>query len=87
MANTKTQTKRVGTDQKRMLRNKSSKSELKSAIKAVELAVNENDAQLAQEKLVKAVSLLDASISKNLHHKNYVARQKSRLTKAVNAIK
>lgn len=87
MANTKTQTKRVGTDQKRMLRNKSSKSELKSAIKAVELAVSENDAQLAQEKLVKAVSLLDDSISKNLHHKNYVARQKSRLTKAVNAIK
>ncbi|MDD4642334.1 MAG: 30S ribosomal protein S20, partial [Erysipelotrichaceae bacterium] len=31
-------------------------------------------------------SKLDKSITSNIHHKNYVSRQKARLSKAVNSI-
>ena len=31
-------------------------------------------------------SKLDKSITSNLHHKNYVSRQKARLSKAVNSV-
>lgn len=85
--NIKNQAKRVVTNSKRQTRNKANKSELKSALKAVENAVLQEDKALAVEKLQQAYSLLDLSVAKNLHHKNYVARQKSRLTKAVNNLK
>lgn len=87
MPNIKNQAKRVVTNAKKNERNKANKSELKTALKAVELAVEAQDKDLAVETLQKAYSLLDLSVAKNLHHKNYVARQKARLSKAVNSLK
>lgn len=86
MPNIKNQEKRVLTNAKRTERNKSNKSSLKTAIKAVEKAVAENDKEKATTLLQNAYSALDLSVAKNLHHRNYAARQKSRLTKAVNSL-
>ncbi len=86
MPNIKNQEKRVITNAKRAERNKAYKSSVKSAIKAVLNAVEQEDREAAQSALTKAYSLLDLSVAKNLHHKNYVARQKSRLSKAVNSL-
>ena len=86
MPNIKNQEKRVITNAKRAERNKAYKSSVKSAIKAVLNAVEQEDREAAQSALTKAYSLLDLSVAKNLHHKNYVARQKYRLIKAVNSL-
>lgn len=72
---------------KRASRNKSNLTSVKSAIKAVEKAVLENNKESAVQQLNNAYSLLDMSISRRLHHRNYVARQKARLTKAINNLK
>lgn len=86
MPNIKNQEKRVLTNAKRTERNKATKSAVKSAIKNVFTAVEGNDKEAANAALHRAYSLLDLSVAKNLHHKNYVARQKSRLSKAVNSL-
>ena len=78
MANIKQQKKRIKTNEKARLVNAAYKSSLKTALKNVEVAVEANN--VASKKLDKA-------ISKGLVHKNYVARQKSRLSKLVNTLK
>ena len=84
MPNIKNQEKRVITNAKRALRNKSEKSELKTALKAVEVAVAEGQKELALEKLSVAYKLLDKAVTSHIRHKNYASRQKSRLSKLVN---
>jgi len=86
MANIKSQMKRNLTNEKRRLANSSFKSSLKTALKNVETAVTKNDKATATEALTFAYMKLDKSISKGIHHKNYVARQKSRLTLKVNSL-
>lgn len=87
MANIKQQKKRDLTNNKSKLRNNSFKSSLKTAIKAVEAAVEEKDYAKATEALKNAYAKLDKALSKGFIHKNNVARNKSRLTKLVNSIK
>ncbi|XMB85128.1 30S ribosomal protein S20 [Mycoplasmatota bacterium WC44] len=87
MANIKQQIKRIKTSEKSRLRNAAFKSSLKTAIKNVELAVSENDHATADTANSIASKKLDKAVSKGLAHKNYVARQKSRLAKLVNSVK
>ena len=87
MPNIKKQKKRVITNAKRTERNKATKSAVKNALKVVYDAVENEDKEVATAALHRAYSLLDLSIAKNLHHKNYVSRQKSRLSRAVNSLK
>lgn len=86
VANIKSQIKRAHTNEKRRLRNASFKTSLKTAIKAVETAVQENNLESANEALTFACKKLDKAVSKGVKHKNYAARQKSRLTKQVNSM-
>lgn len=86
MANIKGQMKRNITNEKRRLRNASFKSGLKTAIKDVETAVADNNKEAALAGLSIANKKLDKSVSKGINHKNYVARQKSRLAKLVNSL-
>lgn len=87
MANIKSQIKRNITNEKRREANSSFKSSLKTAIKNVEVAALANKKDEAIAALNVAFKKLDKSISKGVHHKNYVANQKSRLSVKVNAIK
>ncbi len=86
MANIKGQMKRNLTNEKRRLRNASFKSGLKSAIKEVETSVANSEKEAALTALAFANKKLDKSVSKGINHKNYVARQKSRLAKLVNTL-
>ena len=86
MANIKSQKKRALTNLKRNAALNSDKSQLKTAIKAVLNAVDAKDKEVATVALNNANTLLDKAINSSLKHKNYVARQKSRLSRAVNSI-
>ncbi len=86
MANIKQQMKRNLQNEKRRTANASFRSGLKSAVKEVEVSVENNDKEKAVSALSLASKKLDKAVSKGFYHKNYVARQKSRLAKLVNSI-
>lgn len=86
MANIKQQKKRDITNNKKRLLNNSFASSLKTAVKAFEAAVVADDKAKAQEAFNFACKKIDKAVTKGLHHKNYAARQKSRLAKALNAM-
>ena len=86
MANIKSQKKRALTNAKRNLQNTSERSRLKTAIKKVLKAVEANDKEAATVAFNNANSLLDKAATSHIKHKNYVARQKARLAKALASI-
>lgn len=86
MANIKSQKKRALTNAKAKLKNNSEKSQLKTAMKKVHAAVAAGDKEAAAKAYNNASSLLDKAAASRLKHKNYVARQKARLAKAVSAL-
>lgn len=86
MANIKSQMKRNLTNEKKRLANASFKSSLKTAIKRVEEAAAKKDKDAALAALSYAYTKLDKAVAKGIHHNNYSSRQKSRLTRKVNAI-
>ena len=86
MANIKSQKKRALTNLKRQNALAGEKSALKTAIKAVKTAAAANDKDAAVTAMNQANKLLDKAIVSGFKKKNYVARQKSRLQKAVNTI-
>lgn len=83
MANIKSQKKRALTNAKANLKNAAEKSALKTAMKKVNAAVLAKDKDAATKAFNEANSLLDKAVSGHLKHKNYVARQKAKLAKAV----
>ena len=86
MANIKSQKKRALTNLKRQNARAGQKSELKTAIKKVQAAVAAGDKEAAVEAYNKANKSLDKAVVSGVKKKNYAARQKSRLAKAVNSI-
>ncbi|MCZ9880528.1 30S ribosomal protein S20 [Arthrobacter sp. B2a2-09] len=86
MANIKSQKKRILTNEKARLRNNAVKSELKTAIRAVNTAVESTDKDAAAKALVAAGRKLDKAVSKGVIHKNNAANRKSAISKKVNAL-
>lgn len=86
MANIKSQKKRALTNAKKKVQNTSDKSRLKTEMKKVMKAVEAKDKETAVKALNECNSLLDKAENKHLKHKNYVARQKARLAKAVSSL-
>ncbi len=87
MANIKQQKKRVLTNEKARLRNVSYKSKLRTAVKAVRVAVAANDLEKATAALNKAFSIIDRSVVKGIEAKGTAKRQKSNLQNLVNGLK
>ena len=87
MANIKSQKKRILTAEKARQRNKTVRSELKTAIKAVRTAVEAGQLEDAQVAANKASRLLDKAASKGIVHKNQAAQRKSGVQKLVNTLK
>lgn len=79
MANTKSAKKRMRQNQKRRLRNRMTKSRIKTAVRAFLEAVRANQASLAREKFQLVQKLLDTAARKGILHRNTAARKKSRL--------
>lgn len=86
MANIKSQKKRILTNEKARLRNNAVKSELKTAIRAVNTAVESTDKDAAAAALAAASRKLDKAVSKGVLHKNNAANRKSAISKKVNAL-
>ena len=86
MANIKSAKKRIFVTETRAARNKSIRSEVKTAIKKVEAAVAANDKDAAKAALTVAISTIESASSKGVYHKNNAGRKVSRLTKLVNTL-
>ncbi len=86
VANIKSQKKRILTAEKARIRNKAVRSELKTAVKEVRLAVEAADLEKAQAAVKRAGRLLDKAASKGIIHKNQAAQRKSGAQKLVNSL-
>ncbi|WP_277211550.1 30S ribosomal protein S20 [Isoptericola croceus] len=86
MANIKSQIKRIKTNEKARLRNKTVKSELKTHVRKVRAAVDAGDKEAATAALQTATRKLDKAVSKGVIHTNQAANRKSALAKAVDAL-
>lgn len=85
MANIKSAKKRIKVNEKKRLINKSKKSEIKTYIKKFETALAEDRIDEAKEILKTIDKKLKRAETKNIYHKNNVARKMSSLTKRLNA--
>jgi small subunit ribosomal protein S20 len=83
VANIKSQIKRNRTNERRRLRNKAVKSELKTAVRRFREAADGGDAAAAGTALRTATKLLDKAASKGVIHKNQAANRKSAMAKRV----
>ena len=86
MPNIKSQIKRVKTNEKRRQFNASYKASMRTAIKNVEVAIETKNVEAAKEACNTANKKLDKAVAKGICHKNFAARQKSRLSKKINAL-
>ncbi|MCY0903743.1 30S ribosomal protein S20 [Arthrobacter sp. H14-L1] len=86
MANIKSQKKRILTNEKARQRNNSVKSELKTAIRAVNTAVEATDKAAATLALASASRKLDKAVGKGVIHANNAANRKSAISKKVSAL-
>ncbi|HEX8580760.1 MAG TPA: 30S ribosomal protein S20 [Acidimicrobiales bacterium] len=84
MANIRSQIKRNRQNEKRRLRNKAVRSEVKTRVKRAVTAV-ETGADDAAEATRLAVKRIDKAAAKGVIHKNAAARRKSRLMKRIAA--
>ena len=83
MANIKSQIKRIATNEKARLRNKSVKSSLKTSVRRFREAAAAGDAAKANEALLVASRQLDKAASKGVIHQNQAANRKSAMAKRV----
>ena len=86
MPNIKSQVKRVKTNEKRRQFNASYKASMRTAIKNVEVANENKNVEAAKEAYNTANKKLDKAVAKGICHKNFAARQKSRLSKKINGL-
>ena len=87
MANIKSQKKRIITAEKARVRNKAVRSELKTYVKKVRVAVEEGDQEKAQLAANAACRKLDKAASKGIIHKNQAAQRKSGVQRLANTLK
>lgn len=83
MANIKSQIKRIKTNEKARLRNKSVKSSLKTAIRKYREAADSGDVAAATTLMRDASKALDKAASKGVIHANQAANRKSAMAKKV----
>jgi small subunit ribosomal protein S20 len=85
MANIKSQIKRNKQNEKRRLRNKAARSEIKTRIRAA-VATAEAGSEESVEALRLACKRLDKAAAKGIIHKHQASNRKSALVKRINAL-
>ena len=83
MANIKSQIKRNRTNEQARLRNKATKSSLKTAVKRFRAAAGTGDVDAATTALKDASRQLDKAASKGIIHKNQAANRKSAMARSL----
>ena len=84
MANIKQQQKRVLTNEKRRLRNKSVRSAARTEMRKFREAVEAGDKAAAEAQLRVASRKLDKAVTKGVFHRNSAANKKSNMARALN---
>ncbi|MBT3530594.1 MAG: 30S ribosomal protein S20 [Gammaproteobacteria bacterium] len=87
MANTAQSKKRAKQGEVRRRHNASFRSMVRTQIKKVDAAIESGDHAAAAEAYNSAVPVIDRMADRAIIHKNKAARHKSRLNKAVKALK
>jgi small subunit ribosomal protein S20 len=82
VANIKSQIKRIKTNEKARLRNKSVSSSIKSAVRKFRETVSAGDSAKITTELRSASKALDIAVAKGVLHKNAAANKKSSMAKA-----
>jgi len=77
VANIKSQIKRIKTNEKARLRNKATKSSLRTSVRRFREAADAGDAAKATELAQVATRALDKAASKGVIHQNQAANRKS----------
>jgi small subunit ribosomal protein S20 len=85
VANIKSQIKRNRQNEKRRLRNKSVRAEMRTRTKSA-VAAAEDGTEDAAELLRIAVKRIDKAAAQGVIHKNTAANHKSRLVRRINAV-
>ncbi|MEZ5975070.1 MAG: 30S ribosomal protein S20 [Planctomycetota bacterium] len=80
MPNTKQAKKRMVTDERRRIANKTMRTSMRSAVRKVLQAENAEEARAA---LPEAMKRVDKCAKKNIVHDNTAARMKSRMARAI----
>jgi small subunit ribosomal protein S20 len=86
VANIKSQIKRIRTNEKARLRNKSAKSALKTSIRRFREAADAGDRDTAQAAMRHASRQLDKAVSDGVIHANQAANKKSAMAHRANAL-
>jgi small subunit ribosomal protein S20 len=86
VANIKSQLKRIRTNEKARLRNKSMKSSLKTAVRRFREAAAAGEKDRALSELQTASRQLDKAVSKGVIHRNQAANRKSAMATRVNQL-
>jgi small subunit ribosomal protein S20 len=81
VANIKSQKKRILTNEKRRLRNKSVKSSVKTSVRRFREAADAGDVEKATQLGAEASQALDKAASKGVIHKNQAANRKSAIAR------
>ena len=81
MANIKSQIKRNRQNEARRLRNKSTRSRLKTLTRRFESSLGSGDGDAAETAYRDVVQALDKAAARGVVHKNKAANQKSRLAR------
>ncbi|QIK70447.1 30S ribosomal protein S20 [Erysipelothrix sp. HDW6C] len=87
MPQIESQKKRVLTSRKEQASNRRQKTTLKNTLVDFKTAVEAEDKEKATVLFNRSNQLLDKSITSNIHHKNYVSRKKSSISKLMNTVK
>jgi|TARA_B100001540_G_scaffold27438_4_gene23063 small subunit ribosomal protein S20 len=86
MANIKSAIKRARQNVKRNALKSSQRAKTRTAVKAVDSAIEANDKNLAKEAFSNAEKTLDSMAGKKVITRNKAARTKSRLNKKIKAL-
>lgn len=87
MPNTRSAEKRLRQSKINNLRNRSAKSAVRTQIRKVRTAIDTGDVEASEAELRAVSKKLDQASAKRIIHPNAAARTKSRLSKAVKALK
>lgn len=86
MATSLSSKKRIRQNEKRRLRNRRRKADVKDVVRAYSDQIDKGDAAAAGEALKKVYKTIDQVAAKGTIHKKTAARRKSRLAKKLNAL-
>jgi len=84
LPNIRSAAKRVRQTEKRELRNKRTKTLVKTSIRNFEESLQHGDEEEAKNSLYQAVRQIDKAAAKGILHKNNAARKKSSLSRRFN---